>query len=95
MEGEDELRMESGLDWEFLLRTEVPVAWMAEASGEAGDRICGLCIDTRFLGWFLEARGESCNEPVVGVEGFEVDEGLFPIVRRGGWGRKGIPPSDG
>lgn len=82
--------MDSGLDWEFLLIMEVPVAWTAEASGEAGDLICWLCIDTRFLGSFLEARGESCNgsEAVVGVTGFEVDDGLFPIVWRGGRGRK-------
>lgn len=67
---------------------------MVEASGEAGDLICWLCIDTRFLGSFLEDRGESCDEAVVGVGGFEVEEGLLPIVLTwGDGGGKGIPPS--
>lgn len=84
--------MESGL--EFLLSIEVPVAWMVEASGEAGDLMCWLWMDTRFLGWFLEARGESWDEDeaVVGVAGFDAEEGLFPIVRRGGLGKERISP---
>lgn len=93
VDGDDELSIDSGLDWGFLGGgIEVPVAWTAEASGEAGDLICWLCIDTRFLGSFLEALGESWkDEAVVGVAGFEVEEGLLPIVWRGGRGGKDFP----